>query len=79
MKIKVRAFGTTHHLMRGEGGRESGEFEAPAGSTVADVLRIAGIDLDDVWITSVGGQQVKLDRLLNDGDEVLVFSPVGGG
>ena len=77
MRIKIKAFGTTHHLMRG--GRESGEFELPAGATVEDALREAGIDPQDVWIMSVGGQQVKLDRSLNDGDELLVFSPVGGG
>lgn len=61
------------------GGRESGEFDLSTGATVEDALKAAGIALEDVWITSVGGQQVKLDHPLNDGDEVLVFSPVGGG
>ncbi len=77
MRIKIKAFGTTYHLMRG--GRESGEFELPPDATVEDALQVAGIDLQDVWITSVGGQQVKLDHLLKEGDEILVFSPVGGG
>lgn len=68
------------------------EVEAPAGSTLRDLLRslkskgldvLEGENLRAETNVLVNGEQVEygkgLDTVLQEGDEVAVFPPVAGG
>ena len=47
---------------------------------LADILRDAGIPLSEVQLVAVNGEVVDLqDAIVSEGDEVKVFSAVGGG
>ena len=47
---------------------------------LVDLLNTAGIPLSEVQLVAVNGEVVELkDALVSEGDEVKVFSPVGGG
>jgi sulfur carrier protein ThiS len=47
---------------------------------LTDILEDAGIPLNEVQLVSLNGEVVDLgDAILSEGDEVKVFSAVGGG
>ena len=53
-------------------------LEIPQGSTINDML--VKLDIDALVKCSVNGEIARDNkRILNDGDEVQVFRPIGGG
>jgi len=47
---------------------------------LVDLLNTAGIPLSEVQLVAINGDVVELkNALVSEGDEVKVFSPVGGG
>lgn len=75
MKVTVELFGP----QRERAGRERLVLELPAGATVADAIRVAGlVDRVDLWVL-VDGRRVARDSALADGARLAFFSPVGGG
>ena len=49
-------------------------------TTLAEVLSDAGIPIKEVQLVSINGEVVDLeDAVIPEGDEVKVFSAVGGG
>jgi sulfur carrier protein ThiS len=51
----------------------------PGGATVADLLAAIGITDTDEVTAGRNGEQTMHDATLNDGDEILLFSPMEGG
>ncbi|HEY7294475.1 MAG TPA: MoaD/ThiS family protein [Dehalococcoidia bacterium] len=51
----------------------------PAGATVADLAERIGIKAEDEMIAGVNGEQADGATVLNDGDQVLLLSPMEGG
>lgn len=49
------------------------------GMTAADVLGAIGIPGQDVSILLVNGRDASPDRMLEEGDILSLFPPVGGG
>jgi sulfur carrier protein ThiS len=73
----VRLFG---ELARFSGGRGY-EFDLPLrpDQTVAGLLEEIGIPDGEVWMVALNGTKVEASSKPRPGDEVMVFSPVGGG
>ncbi|MBB6215803.1 molybdopterin converting factor small subunit [Anaerosolibacter carboniphilus] len=74
MSIKVRLFAT---LRNGRGKELIVNLET--NRTPKEVIDGLGIPEEDVAILLVNGRDGVLDQLLNDGDTVSIFPPVGGG
>lgn len=51
----------------------------PAGSTVLDVVRKIKIDPAEIHLIMINGIGCEFDKLVNEGDRVGLFPPVGGG
>ncbi len=51
----------------------------PAGSTIADLASSLGMTAEDEVIAGVNNHQADTGTVLNDGDEVLLVSPMEGG
>lgn len=73
MKIEVRLFAT---FRNGRGKKVYVEMNQP---TVEEVLQSIDITNDEVAILLVNGQDGRFDQILNEGDYLSVFPPVGGG
>ena len=75
--VRMRLFG---EVARHSGGRGY-EFDWPLrpDQTVAGLLSEIGIPDSEVWIVAVNGVKVEPGTKPRPGDEVMVFSPVGGG
>lgn len=75
--VRVRLFG---ELVRFAGSRGySFEWPLAPGQTVGGILAAIGIPEQEVWMVAVNGTKVPATTQPRDGDELTVFSPVGGG
>lgn len=52
-------------------------LDMPAGATIADALQ--ALDIDRTINGTVNGEEVETDHVLQDGDKVQLFRPIGGG
>lgn len=61
--------------------RDSGSraLGLPPGSTVADLLRELGISESEIVTVGINGELAQRDAVLNDNDDVAMFSPMEGG
>ncbi|HET9910330.1 MAG TPA: MoaD/ThiS family protein [Anaerolineales bacterium] len=79
MRVTVKLFAT---LVRFKGGSRTGspfEVELPEGSVVQDLIDLLKIPAEETHIVFVNNIIEEHDSLLNDGDVVGMFPPVGGG
>ena len=75
--VRIRLFG---ELARYSGGRGY-DFAWPLkpGQSIADVAAAIGIPVAEMWMVAINGQKTNPEALPRPGDEVMIFSPVGGG
>jgi sulfur-carrier protein len=74
MKITVRLFAFFRD------GRFIEEVrEYPEKTTVTDVIRDLGIDINAVGVTMIASRHCALDTELTDGDHLGIFPMIGGG
>lgn len=77
MKVEVKLFGGLRVYTTDRGRQFS--FELPEGSTGKDLLVALGVPPSEVWLVGVNGDLAEEDRILSDGDRVMLIEPVGGG
>ena len=65
------------YLPRGDSGSRT--VEMPPGSRVSDLLRELGIVESEIVTVGVNGELAQRDTVLNDSDDVAMFSPMEGG
>jgi sulfur carrier protein ThiS len=73
--IDLRLFATLAQYLPAE----SGKYAIPEDATVLDVIRSLGIPETEVKLAFVNSVQVPVDTVLNGGDRLGLFPPVGGG
>ena len=75
--VRVRLFG---ELARFAGGRGySFDWPLTPGETIADLIAAIGIPEVQVWMVALNGVKTGVKTQPAPGDEVMIFSPVGGG
>ncbi len=76
MKIHVKAYGI---LRRNLNDKEELELHVTQGSTVASIFRKLKKTKSETWMVVVNGKIADENTVLNDGDIVSIFEPIGGG
>ena len=79
MKVKVVLFGPHARLLPAGAQRNSTSIDAEDGATVADVLDRFGVPPEGRSYVQLNGVREGLAAALQDGDEVRVIVPLGGG
>jgi molybdopterin converting factor small subunit len=51
----------------------------PEGTTVEEVIRSLGIDLEEVGVTMINSRHCTLDQVPAEGDQLAIFPAIGGG
>jgi molybdopterin converting factor small subunit len=78
MVVEVRLYATLRrHAPQGAGGIM--KITVSEQSTVEEVLRDLGVDLEEVKLIMVNGLSAELGAVLAEGDRLGIFPPVGGG
>jgi sulfur carrier protein ThiS len=79
VKVYVKLIATYRvHLPAGTEGNVT-SILVPSGSSVADVLMLFGIPLDDSSVIVLNGLTVALNTPVSEGDTVSAFSAIAGG
>jgi len=74
MKAKIKLFATLRN-----GRFDISEMNFTEGTTILNVVEQLGIDKKDAAILFINGVHAELDSIINEGDDVAIFPPVGGG
>lgn len=74
MKITAKLFATFR-----DGREKIQTFELPEGTTVEDITALLGIEKSEIAILLVNGRNSKFEKVLEEGDILALFPPVGGG
>ena len=73
--IQIKLFATFLEKLPGN----ADHFPVAAGTTVADLADLLGIDRKEAKLIFINGRKGTLDSVLSEGDRVGLFPPVGGG
>lgn len=74
MQVNVKLFATLR-----DGRFKTDSTELADNSRVSDVMNKFDIPVDDVAICLINGRDADKDQILQNGDTVSLFPPVGGG
>lgn len=74
LRVTVKLFATFR-----DGRFKVEERELPKDSRVLNVLELLDIKPEEVAICLVNGRDVNEQHVLNEGDTIALFPPVGGG
>ena len=77
--VHVKLFATLRQYRPGLGIGEAFPVELPEGATVADLIQALGLPQGEVKVVFVNALFREPEHVLDDGDEVGIFPPVGGG
>ncbi len=79
MLVEVRVFSGLERFLDQKRFGEPFSVEIKEGSSLRDLLEQIGIPEDQVFTTLIDGKYRELDYILNEGERVSLFPPVGGG
>lgn len=80
MRVGVKLYSIFRRYARGTPFGQPLLLDLADSATVRDALvEQLGIPEEHIHLVVVNGRQTTLDDPLHDGDELLVFPPVGGG
>jgi sulfur-carrier protein len=79
IRIKVRVYAGLRRHLPHLGLGESEQMEIPHGVSVGELLDRLGISRAEAKSCFVNNLKQDLDHRLQDGDEVAIFPPIGGG
>ena len=74
MKVKVKLFATLQ-----KNRFKTKELEYKDGTTVAEVCRMLDIPRNKVSIIFINNTHADDNKILEEGDELALFPPIGGG
>lgn len=77
MEVFLDAFGPMERYL--PQGQRHVPLSVEEGATVADLLRKAGIPDMEIGVVAVNGNLAPQDQVLQPGDAVVLFEPIGGG
>lgn len=75
IKIELKLFATIARYLP----EYPESFAMEEGTTIKSLISRLNIPESDVKLTFVNGKQRPLDHILQDGDRLGIFPPVGGG
>ena len=77
MQITVEVLNSADKILP-EGGKTA-TVELPTGADVGAAMKALGAADGTHWNAAINGELVYADTVLNDGDSILVFTPIQGG
>ena len=79
MIVRVRLFANLVQYRPDTKAGKPFDVELAVGSTLMDLVEYLKLPRDQVKVIFVNGIAASLERVIQPGDEVGIFSPIGGG
>jgi sulfur carrier protein ThiS len=79
MRVRVTAYGDLRRYLP-ESERDSGaQVDLGADATVTQMLDVLRLPYHSAWLIGVNDEIVGLDHALQEGDQIELMLPIGGG
>ncbi len=79
MQVQVKVFASLAQRLMDVGAGQAMVVSLDTDSTVADVIDRMGFPKSEVKVVFVNGRARSPDWVLQEGDQVGIFPPIGGG
>jgi len=79
MIVKVKLFATLRKYLPDLELGSSKDVQIDHGTTIEQLYKNLGIPIEEIKLAYVNGIYCEPDYILNDGDEIGIFPPIGGG
>ena len=79
MKISIRLFATLTRFIAGVTAGQTIPYDLMRYACLRDLLEQLQLPHEEVGVCFVNGRVQEMDYQLNEGDEVGIFPPIGGG
>lgn len=79
MKVNVKLFGVLRNYVSGYDHNKGVDVVLEEGETIRNLLAALSLSENEARLFFVKGVSKKVTDPLNDGDEISVFLPIGGG
>ena len=79
MQVHVRLFATLRRFATGVSPGKFLDLELSEGTTLQELVDKLGIPREEAKVAFVNGRAQEPDFVLQPGDEVGIFPPIGGG
>jgi molybdopterin converting factor small subunit len=79
MIVKVKLFATLRKYLPGLELGKSHDVQVEPDTSIAQLYDVLEIPAEEVKLAYVNGIYYETDYLLQDGDEIGIFPPIGGG
>ena len=79
VRVKVRLFATLVSYVSGVKAGVPFEFELPDESTISDLMNRLSLPEKEIKVSFINGHVRPAGSRLQNGDEVGIFPPIGGG
>ncbi len=54
-------------------------MDFPEGTTVEDIIRSLGINIDEVGVTMINSRHCAMEHIPAENDQLAIFPAIGGG
>lgn len=79
IRVKAKLFATLRRLFPDYDPNEGIHVTLEEGSTIEDLIEALKLPANEARVILVGGISKKLSDPVKDGDQVNIFTPLGGG
>ena len=80
MQVRIKLMAALRNKLPADAKSGAAQLDLEAGTSVAAALERLGIARSHIHLVTINGDmEPDHDRLLQEGDEVVVFPPVAGG
>ncbi|MEW6274583.1 MAG: MoaD/ThiS family protein [Bacillota bacterium] len=79
LEVEVRLFSGLEKFFPAAGLGKACLVQVPEGATGSDLIRQLNIPADQVFTMFVNGRHAAPEQVLQPGDRVALFPPIGGG
>ena len=79
MIVKVKLFATLRKFLPGVELGKSSDIPLESGTSIAQLYEVLKIPAEEIKLAYVNGIYCEIDTILQDGDEIGIFPPIGGG
>ncbi len=79
IKIIVKVHASIRKYLPGVPVREGKLISVPENSTIQNIVDFLNIPPEDTHIVVLNKRRARLHDVVQEGDEVIIFPPIGGG
>ncbi len=79
IRVRVKLFATLRRFFPDYDPDKGIDVTLEEGSTIEDLIQALGLPATEARVILVGGISKKLSDRVKDGDQVNIFTPLGGG